>query len=45
MIVKKCKRCHYRMSKLYRMTNKPPYKIPIVWYCKECDKIRERVKN
>lgn len=41
----KCHKCGYRMSKLYRHINKKPYWIPVVWYCKKCDKIRERIKD
>jgi C4-type Zn-finger protein len=43
---KKCKKCGYRMTKLYRHQNKPSQKrwIPIVWYCKECDKLGDRIK-
>lgn len=43
---KKCKKCGYRMTKLYYHQNlKGCYKwIPIVWYCSDCDKIGDRIK-
>jgi hypothetical protein len=41
----KCKKCGYKMSKLYRLINKKPYKIPVVWYCKDCDRLSDRIKK
>ena len=41
----KCKECGYRMSKLYRLINKKPYKIPVVWYCKDWDRLSDRIKK
>jgi len=45
---KKCKKkdCNYRMTKLYRHSNRKNEKhwIPVAWYCVECDKIGDRIK-
>ena len=44
---KKCKKCNYRMTKLYRHSNRKDEKkwIPVVWYCVDCDKLGDRIKN
>ena len=44
IITKKCKICNYRMAKLYLRITKRPYQMPIVWYCKECDKLSDRIR-
>jgi uncharacterized Zn finger protein len=41
----KCKKCGYKMSKLYRLINHKPYKIPVVWYCKDCDVFGDKIKQ
>ena len=45
--IKKCKKCGYRMTKLYwHRNNKGKHQwIPIVWYCKDCDKISDRIRQ
>jgi hypothetical protein len=44
---KKCKKCGYRMTKLYRHSNRKDEEkswIPVVWYCVDCDKIGDRIR-
>lgn len=45
---KKCKKCGYRMTKLYRHSNRKDEKkswIPVAWYCVDCDKIQDRIRD
>jgi hypothetical protein len=44
---KKCKKCGYRMAKLYKHQNKvgSPHWVPIIWYCKDCDKLGDRIRH